>query len=169
MTIITLVLTKNNNMKYFLMICLLAMACNSTTATNTDSAEVPLTKITGGYFLRNDVILEDKLSCMVATTQAMLDANFGYGAVMGEQATPPDFNTDIVFAIVAQTTDVITELAFEKAVLTDGDLKVTCTVKESEEQGYSSTPVALVTVKRDTAIKTVSFYNGDELIRKVEL
>lgn len=156
-------------MKYFLMICLMAMACNNTTATNTDSTEVPLTTITGGYFLRNDVVLADKLSCMVATSQAMLDANFGYGAVMGEQATPPDFNTDIVLAVVAQATDMITELAFEKAVLADGDLKITCSVDDEEEQGYSSTPVALATVKRNTAIKTVSFYNGDELIRRVEL
>lgn len=163
---------KTTHMKYSLLLCAMSLmlACNRPGKVANSVEYINLTNITGGYFLRNDVVLEGYLSCMVATSQEMLDANFGYGAVMGEQHTAPNFEQVYVLAIVQHAKDRVLELSFGKAELVGGDLKVACMVKETGiEQSYESTPVALATVKRDASIKTVSFYNGDNLIRKVEL
>lgn len=152
----------------FLGTLLLLLACHSSKNKNKDPQDVKMNILSNGYFLRNDIILNDRVHCMVATSQNDMDEYFGYGAVMGDNHMRPDFGKNYVLAMVVKAQNKVVELAFEKATLYKGNLRVQCLINEKDEDlGYEATPVILATIKRSAKIKTVSFYDRARLIRRV--
>ena len=132
--------------------------------------DMPLMPLPPSYFLKNTIELNEGLNCMVAKSEKVFDEYFGVAATMGEQVEEIDFQAHYVLAIAMHTKNEIVELAIERAELKDGNLKVWCMIQKLEEdKGYESTPIALAAVPKEENIKTVSFYNKDKLIRKVDL
>lgn len=159
-------------LRYSWLLCItfVMLACSGSKNRKKEPIVVKMNTLSSGYFLRNDIILNDRVHCMIATSQSDIDEYFGYGAVMGDTHMNPDFGKNYVLAMVLQANNKMVELAFEKATLLKGNLKVWCTIDEKEEElGYEATPVILATIKRSTKIKTVSFYDGSRLIRRVEM
>lgn len=146
------------------------VACKTTSKTADKKNDIKLTVLEdGGYFLKNNIVLRSDVSCLVATSQSVLDQNFGYGAVMGETHTPPDLSKVMVLATVAKSSNIKKKLSYISAVLVDSNLVVNISVTEGEGLGYEATPIALASVAHNEQIKTVSFYNEGKLIRKVDL
>ena len=143
---------------------------DNTTVDQSVGKTVALTPLSSGYFLKNDVALGEGASYMVATKETSLTNNFGYGAVMGESHEHPDFDKELVLAIAVNIKGKTAEPSFTGAKLVDNDLRVFCEVKILDEQAtYESTPIALSSIKRNSKIKTISFYDGNTLARRVEL
>ncbi|MEZ5016687.1 MAG: hypothetical protein R2800_06525 [Flavipsychrobacter sp.] len=154
-----------NSWLFFL---LLFVGCKSSKNASQEPQVVTMTTLSSGYFLRNDIILNDRIHCMVATSQSDIDEYFGYGAVMGDNHMRPDFGKNYVLAMVVKAQNKVVELAFQKVTLHKGNLRVQCLINEkNEDLGYEATPVILATIKRSAKIKTVSFYDKERLIRRV--
>lgn len=155
---------------------LLFVACGDneqkkdTTIDKTKGETIALTSLSDGYFLKNDVVLGEGVNYMVATKESSLTNNFGYGAVMGESHEHPDFNNNIVLAMAVNMKGKAADPSFTDAKLVEGELRVFCLVNiVDEEATYESTPIALASIKRDERVKTISFYEGNTLARRVEL
>ncbi len=155
---------------YVLLMTIALQSCQLFKHAAKEPVDVPMTTLRSGYFLRNDIIIKDRLHCMIATNQKMIDKYFGYGAVMGDSHTHPDFKKNYVLAMAMKATNQRVELSFAKAELVKDELKVYCSVKELDEHlSYEATPMVMATIKRNAKIRKVLFYEGGKLVRRVVL
>ena len=101
-----------------------------------------------GYFLRNDVEVEDFPTQI--TSQAQLDQFFGMAAVMGENGKPTviDFDKNFVIPVVYPETDQETSLVVERFWHT-GATELTLSVgaiRGEEHRSFTIRPIQLLIV-----------------------
>ena len=100
------------------------------------------------YFHRNDAPVPDSLKI---TTAEEFERHFGMAANMSENGKPTeiDFSKSFVIAKVLPETNLQTELRPVSLTEVDGHLLLTYSLKQGEEQSYSTQPMFILIVPKE--------------------
>lgn len=155
-------------MRGIVTICILVLLAgcgNSKYVTPSEVGLVPLQ----GYFVKNNVLLQEEFNYLVITNKGDFDNIFGIAATGNSKIIKPDFSGQVVLAIAGKSSETKKTIWIERAVIGDKEMNVYFSTASGGVQTFSSTSLSLAAVPRSRSVRKVNFYKGEALVKKVQV
>ncbi len=114
-----------------------------------------------GYFLKNEVTLQDDINTMVFNNKEDFDNYFGAAKTMDSIVTPIDFNKERIAGILINPTDIKTEFNIISVKEVNTSLQIVYTLEEGEKQSFIATPVYLFKIPKNNTLQSIEFVHDN--------
>ncbi len=112
-----------------------------------------------GYFVNNTVQLPEGYTTQHPTNQQEFDKLFGMAQTMNNKISTPDFEKNIIIAVIHSATDKMETITFLSSAVENGTLTIRLATPETAKKSFSITPLALFSIAKDPTIKQIVFEN----------
>lgn len=119
-----------------------------------------------GYKLRSNIIDHTDFNLWVVTNEDVFIRDF---EPLHDSVLRPRFDEQMVLAAKVETIHYSYRLKFRKTVVVNGILHVYFNVKKEGPVEETETPVSMIAVAKDRAIKKVQFYHDNMLVKTVPI
>lgn len=167
-------------MKYLpILLCILIAACGPNTSRTTinkdeqlDSAEKNLTPIAvkpiQGYFVKNTVAQTDSVTCWVISDEKQQDSILGVAKTMTNKIDTLDFANNIITAVMLRPSELAQDVQLTSSVISDDEVHLHFAIKaDTPKRTYTAAALWMGAVPKTPGIKTIRFYNNEQLMRTI--
>jgi hypothetical protein len=129
---------------------------------------LPPSQVSGlpGYEIRDSNFSREDFNVWVVTTPLSFDSIFVSTTAADKK---PDFESQIVVAIKAQTVTSTYRVTFKNMVVQGPDLNVYFTVAKDKPEREGSSWVTIAAIPRNKTIRRVNFFYDDILTRTIQV
>ncbi|APD05992.1 hypothetical protein UJ101_00445 [Flavobacteriaceae bacterium UJ101] len=115
-----------------------------------------------GYFLKNDVTLQEGINTMVFNTQKEFDSYFGIGKTMDNTISPINFDTERVAGVLISPTDIKMDFDVKSAKRIGTGLQVVYDINKGEKQSFMASPIYLFKIPKNNALQSIEFVHNND-------
>lgn len=135
-------------------------ADNQTVAASDAQTDVTFAPLEN-YFLKNTVSLPNNVNVLTANNADAFNNLLGVAKTMTNKVVEPDFAKNSVVVVAYQSTNVATTITVDRIALDKNGVNVYVKTQKGETQSYSSTPVAILTLPKQTEGTVVNVFEGE--------
>lgn len=136
----------------------------TTTEVQKPAPEIVKTKELSGYFVKNTFKSEEDVNLILMKDKTQFDDLFGVAKTMNNQIDEPDFDNNLLVAIILKSTDMDTDLKISETKKINNLFEIYATVTTGEKQTYSKVPQLIVSLPKDSSVGKIQlFVNGNQV------
>lgn len=148
---------------------IILILCGCTGNKNITASKIGLVRL-NSYFTKNTVELPDEVNFRVFTKATDFDSTFGVAQTMDTNVVRPDFNGQIVVAVLNHSTNRETKVQIESAEVIGQDINVYYSVVDTGKVlGFTTSPNAVAAIPKVASAKQVNFYTAGTKVKTLAL
>lgn len=170
-------------MKYLpLALCIIVlMACGPNSSQMGDKSKDPGDSATNaptaltvrpieGYFVKNTIKQNDSVTCWLISSAVEQDSILGMAKTMTNTIDTIDFSREIIAAVVIRPSELTQSIRLASSEITDDEVRLHFAIKaDTPKRTFTAAALWMAAFPKTPAVKAVKFYNGDKLMRTLDV